>query len=204
MQVKAADYSSSSKRLDNEASKASPSQADRVSCICALLFFGIPLPAGNAYRSGLLLLSSEGSCPRYILKQCKGLRLALTVCQDAEAVQTRLSIEDKLLLESSQPWVHVPSRLILPSGGRSFEVKVLALATSRLVPERGRRPHHLTFWTRCSPLQRAGAVPSDQTKRVPSTVCRWTAAVWRKGCTLQRSQPRTAQLPGGGRCSGSL
>ena len=53
------------------------------------------------------------------------------VCQDAEAVQTRLSIEDKLLLESSQPWVHVPSSLILPSGGRSFEVKVLALATSK-------------------------------------------------------------------------
>ncbi len=53
------------------------------------------------------------------------------VCQDAEAVQTRLSIEDKLLLESSQPWVHVPSSLILLSGGRSFEVKVLALAPPR-------------------------------------------------------------------------
>ena len=47
--------------------------------------------------------------------------------QDAEAVRTRLSIEDKLLLESSQPWVHVPSTLILPSGGRSFEVKVRPL-----------------------------------------------------------------------------
>ena len=53
------------------------------------------------------------------------------VCQDAEAVQTRLSIEDKLLLESSQPWVHVPSSLILLSGGRSFEVKVFALAPPR-------------------------------------------------------------------------
>ena len=47
--------------------------------------------------------------------------------QDAEAVRTRLSIEDKLLLKSSQPWVRVPSALILPSGGRSFEVKVRPL-----------------------------------------------------------------------------
>ena len=54
------------------------------------------------------------------------------VCQDAEAVQARLSIEDKLLVESSQSWVHVPSSLILPSGGRSFEVKVLALAPLQL------------------------------------------------------------------------
>ncbi|CAK0779170.1 hypothetical protein CVIRNUC_004710 [Coccomyxa viridis] len=71
-EVEAGEPSSSSEPLDSEASRSSPSQADR----------------------------------------------------DAEAVQTRLSIEDKLLLESSQPWVHVPSSLILLSGGRSFEVKV--------------------------------------------------------------------------------
>lgn len=39
-------------------------------------------------------------------------------------MRTRLSIEDKLLLECSQSWVQAPSALILPSGGRSFEVKV--------------------------------------------------------------------------------
>ena len=61
-------------------------------------------------------------------------------------MQTRLSIEDKLLLESSQPWVHAPSSLILPSGGRSFEVKVLALATPEIVHARLRRPHLLTSW----------------------------------------------------------
>ena len=68
------------------------------------------------------------------------------VCQDAEAVQTRLSIEDKLLLESSQPWVQVPSSLILPSGGRSFEVKVLALAIPRTALQEGRQLYHLTSW----------------------------------------------------------
>ena len=44
--------------------------------------------------------------------------------QDAEAVAARLQIEDKLLLRCSQPWVEAPSALLLPSGGRSFEVKV--------------------------------------------------------------------------------
>ncbi len=41
-------------------------------------------------------------------------------------MRTRLSIEDKLMLESSEAWVHAPSALILPSGGRTFEVKVSA------------------------------------------------------------------------------
>jgi hypothetical protein len=44
--------------------------------------------------------------------------------QDASAVRARLQIEDKLLLEASQPWVEAPSALLLPSGGRTFEVKV--------------------------------------------------------------------------------
>ncbi len=43
--------------------------------------------------------------------------------QDAEAVRRRLLIEDKLLLESSQPWVEAPSALLLPAGGRNFEIK---------------------------------------------------------------------------------
>ena len=38
-------------------------------------------------------------------------------------MRARLAIEDKLLLRASQPWVEAPSALLLPSGGRSFEVK---------------------------------------------------------------------------------
>ena len=79
-------------------------------------------------------------------------------CQDAEAVQTRLSIEDKLLLEASQPWVHVPSSLILPSGGRSFEVKVLALATPENALERETQSYHLTSWTGVGYTAEAGPV----------------------------------------------
>ncbi|CAL8469996.1 g9538 [Coccomyxa elongata] len=43
---------------------------------------------------------------------------------DAEAVRIRLAIEDKLHLQSTQPWVTTPSALLLPSGGRTFEIKV--------------------------------------------------------------------------------
>ena len=39
-------------------------------------------------------------------------------------MRTRLAIEDKLHLEPTQPWVEVPSALLLHSGGRTFEIKV--------------------------------------------------------------------------------
>lgn len=44
--------------------------------------------------------------------------------QDAEAVRVRLQIEDKLQVSATQPWVEAPSLLLLPSGGRSFEIRV--------------------------------------------------------------------------------
>ncbi len=39
-------------------------------------------------------------------------------------MRTRLSIEDKIVLKSSEAWVQAPSALLVPSGGRNFEVKV--------------------------------------------------------------------------------
>ena len=50
MQVEAGDPSSSSEPLDSEASKSSPSQADRVSHIEAEHFTRVPLSVGNAKR----------------------------------------------------------------------------------------------------------------------------------------------------------
>lgn len=41
-------------------------------------------------------------------------------------MRIRLAIEDKLHLQSTQPWVDTPSALLLPSGGRNFEIKVCA------------------------------------------------------------------------------
>ena len=63
--------------------------------------------------------------------------------QDAEAVCARLAIEDKLLLRASQPWVEAPSALLLPSGGRSFEVKARS-SILRFIPS---CPLHLQHHT---------------------------------------------------------
>ena len=52
MQVEAGDPSSSSEPLDSEASKSSPSQADRVSHIDAKHLARVPLPFGDANPSG--------------------------------------------------------------------------------------------------------------------------------------------------------
>ncbi len=50
MQVEAGEPSSSSEPLDSEASRSSPSQADRVSHIEAKHFTRVPLSVGDAKR----------------------------------------------------------------------------------------------------------------------------------------------------------
>ena len=43
--------------------------------------------------------------------------------QDADTKSERLAVEDRLQLESSAAWLDAPSALLLPHGGRTFEVK---------------------------------------------------------------------------------
>ncbi|KAK9809052.1 hypothetical protein WJX72_008467 [[Myrmecia] bisecta] len=44
--------------------------------------------------------------------------------EDADTVSERLAVEDKLHLSSTAAWVACPSALLLPHGGRGFEVRV--------------------------------------------------------------------------------
>lgn len=50
---------------------------------------------------------------------------ALLSQQDADTKGERLAVEDKLVLETTAPWLDAPSTLLLPHNGRTFEIKVI-------------------------------------------------------------------------------
>ena len=120
-QLEAEGDNSSAESSGKENALISPSQADRVRrfflshwpCCPAVSIQGKCPPTVHEPPSAVGTLGMEGIAEVYLR-------------QDAEAVRTRLSIEDKLVLESSEAWVQAPSALLVPSGGRNFEVKVHA------------------------------------------------------------------------------
>ena len=50
-----------------------------------------------------------------------------TLHADADVREQMLSIEDRLVLRSTAPWLSCPERLLLPHGGRDFDVLVDAM-----------------------------------------------------------------------------
>lgn len=136
-------------------------------------------------------------------------------------MRTRLAIEDKLHLEPTQPWVEVPSALLLHSGGRTFEIKVSChpgylVCCIQAGMHASSHCSSISLCTLCSQIMAQAAEShgclcfrgvegiSRTGFNSEQAICdRWTLEVCRRDYTLLRFAPMTAVHPGGDPCSGA-
>lgn len=116
--------------------------------------------------------------------------------QDADTKTERLAVEDRLELEPTADWLDAPSSLLLPHGGRTFEVKV-SIAMPQATIGSSCWHAELTWRQVCAAGQLEKQASFCACRLIPQRHLWGSAALkcWQETPQLQRVGPFLGSLP---------